>query len=176
MPGRGQELSRTTRQRISSGLRRYHNRRREEAQVRPAHVHDWLREGIVHHRLRPFVKARAAMFVGILQDLGGSEVVTGMQKGILEGWLQAQVAADAAFARFVTTDDSAALVRLATFLNTSRSALIALGLERRARDVTPNLEDYLAQREAAQTNPHGEIGGAQDPEVPVDGDRGGDTK
>ena len=133
------------RERIARTLRKYHARQRERRRVRPTHVDKWLRKREVADALRPIVEARAVHAEAIVQDLGGVEELTGMQRGILEGWYMAQVAADAEFLRFVRDQDLTALERLATFLNTARANLSALGLHRRAREI-PNLQTYLAER------------------------------
>jgi hypothetical protein len=120
----------------------------------------------VAEALRPILEARALHAEAMVQDLGGPDELTAMQKGILEGWLQAQVAADAEFARFVRDRDTAALKRLATFLNSARANLTALGLHRRAKEI-PDLAAYLAKRSDTAENRAGEPNG-EAPDITVE--------
>lgn len=150
MPHKGQGCSAEHRERISRGLRRFYTRRRAAALIRPAHVDTWLKSGVVSLELRPVLEARAAHVEDMVTDLGGAEEVTAMQRRVLDGWLQAQVAADVEFQKLARNPNGEIPERLMTALNSARSALIALGLSRRARDVTPSLETYLKEREASQ--------------------------
>lgn len=110
-----------------------------------ADVTRWLRLGVVSEQLRPIVRTRLGQREQMIEDMGGAEYVSMMQRAALDTWMQAQVAADAEWRRYVAEDDRLALERLSTLLNTARAALVAVGLERRARDVTPTLDDYLRQ-------------------------------
>lgn len=125
--------------RISAGLRRYNERRREAALVRPAHVDQWLRSGVVAPNLRPILKDRASQVEDMIEDLGGAGEATSMERRVLDTWLQAQVCADVLFQRLMQNPKAEVPDKLLSSLNTSRSALIALGLHRRARDITPTL-------------------------------------
>ncbi len=140
MTAAGRPHTPEVRERISRGLRRYHELRR--CRARPAHVDRWAREGAVAPELRPILEARAHQAEAMVQDLGGPDAVTALQRGVLDTWLQAQVTADVAFARFVRGEATEVPERLMTALNAARSALVSLGLERRAREVQ-SLEDYL---------------------------------
>ncbi len=141
-----------SRARISRGVTRWHARRREAARVRPTHVDRWMRDGAVHPALRPIVAARASQVEQMVQDLGGPDEVTAMQRGVLEGWIQAQVAADVEFSRLIQDPKAEIPERLLTGINSARSALVALGLTRRARDLTPSVTEYLAAK-ASQAAP-----------------------
>ena len=158
------------RERIARTLRRYHARQRERRRIRPTHVDKWLRKREVADALRPILEARALHAEAMVQDLGGPDELTAMQKGVLEGWLQAQVAADAEFLRFVRDQDLTALERLATFLNTARANLSALGLHRRAKEI-PDLQAYLAERgDAAEDRTGGAKTDSSDSQAGDDGE------
>ena len=115
----------------------------EERRTRPCHVDRWRREGSVSAGLEPIVEDRARQVAEMVSDLGGPNEVSAMERGILDGWYQAMVAADAQFARFVRDENHDALERLSTFINSARASLLALGLHRRAKNVTPSLSSYL---------------------------------
>lgn len=113
-----------------------------------ADVSRWLKVGAVSEQLRPIVRTRLGQREQMVEDLGGAEHVSQMQRAALDTWMQAQVAADAEWRRYIAEDDRGALERLSTLLNTARAALVAVGLERRARDVTLDLSAYLDHRDA----------------------------
>lgn len=133
-----------------------HKRRNSEGQLRrldrerpaPIHIVRWVHQGLVAEPLRRIVSERIAHLAEMVQDLGGEEHVTAMERAVLQGWLVAQVAADAEFGRYLRSDDPAALERVTAFINTARGALIALGLQRRERDVTPKLAEYIKRHDA----------------------------
>jgi len=136
------------RERISRGVRRAWERRRTREGFRPVHVDRWLRDGAVDPALVPILQTRAAQVEDIIADLGGPTEVTAMQRGIIDGWLKAAVAADIEFARLTRGESEGTPERLATFLNTCRSNLLALGLERRAKPVA-DISTYLKGKGAA---------------------------
>ena len=130
------------RERISRGVKRAWERRRARESARPAHVDRWLRDGTVNDALVPILQARAVQVEDIVADLGGPSEVSAMERAVIDGWLKAVVAADVEFARLARGECDGTPERLATFLNTARSHLIALGLERRSKPVT-DITTYL---------------------------------
>ncbi len=86
------------RRRIGLGVRRAWQKKREREGARPAHMDTWLREGRVAPELRPILGVRAKQDERMVQNLGGVDVVTAMQKAHRDGWLHAKVAADVEFA------------------------------------------------------------------------------
>ena len=146
-------LSPTSRRQVSTkrseAQRRRRKREKELESARPAHVTRWVRTGMVAPELRRYVLDRAEHVAAMVQDLGGPEEVSAMERAILDGWFQAQVAADVEFARFIRTDDPAPLDAVSRHLNTARSQLSALGLRRRQKSVM-GLSEYLE----AKKSPH----------------------
>jgi len=67
-----------------------------------------------------------------------------MQRGMIDGYTKAMVAADVEFARLARGETPGGSERLATFLNTARANLQALGVHRRARKVV-DVQEYLEQ-------------------------------
>jgi len=110
--------------------------------VRPVHVDRWTRGGVVNHALVPILQARAAQVEDIIADLGGPSEVTAMARAIIDAWFKAALAADVEFARLARGEADGTPERLATFLNTCRAHLLALGLERRSKPVT-DIASYL---------------------------------
>jgi hypothetical protein len=101
-----------------------------------------VRDGTVKDALVPILQARAAQVEDIAADMGGPSAVTAMQRALIDGWLKGAVAADVEFARLARGETDGTPERLATFLNTARSHLIALALERREKPVT-DISTYL---------------------------------
>ena len=101
MPRKGQRHTPESRRAISRGVRRSITVRRAREPARPMHVDQWRREGQVAPELRLILDARADQAERLVEHLGGPEYVSAMQRGVLETWLQAQVAADVEFARLV---------------------------------------------------------------------------
>ncbi len=135
------------RRRISRGVERSWVVRKaaQDASLgRPVHVDRWIKDGIVVPELVPIIEARAAQAEAIVQDLGGPDEVTAMQRGMIDGLVKALVAADVEFARMARGEIKGAPDRLATFLNTARANLVALGLHRRSKKVV-DITDYLEQ-------------------------------
>ena len=130
------------RRRISAGLRRAHERRRAVGDPRPAHVDRWIERGEVPAELAALLDVRASQVEAMVQDLGGPEEVSAMERALLDGWLKAAVAADVEFSRLARGETEGATERLATFLNSARANLMALGIRRRARPVM-EVGEYL---------------------------------
>jgi hypothetical protein len=128
--------------RIAAGVRRAHARRRAVSDPRPAHVDRWLQGGEVPAELRTILEIRASQVEAMVQDLGGADEVSGMERALLDGWLKATVAADVEFMRLVRGDTDGAPERLATYLNTARANLTSLGIRRRTRPVM-SIDEYL---------------------------------
>ena len=113
---------------------------------RPAHVDEWLRSQVVAEPLRHIVSTRARHVEELAADLGGVDRVSAQERRVLEIWFMAMVAADVEHQRLLASAVPEIGERFMTALNTARSALTALGLERRAADVTPRLDEYLRTR------------------------------
>ena len=119
--------------------------RKRKRRVTPKALAHFSKAGLVCEELRPIVALRREQYGFMLDDLGGIEEVTQLQRAVLDGWLYAQIAADAQISRILEHPHAERLPeRLATLLNTARSNLLALGLERRVREVQmPTLEELV---------------------------------
>jgi hypothetical protein len=92
------------------------------------------------------------LIAAIENDLGGTEHLTECTKQLVQR--------AALLSALIESNEAAWLsgnaVDLATYftaVNSQRRILVTLGLERRSRDVTPDLQDYLAQHPAATEDP-----------------------
>lgn len=132
------------RRRISEGVKRAWARRKALTTPRPAQVTRWQETGEVAPELAAMVEVRARQAEAMVQDLGGAEELSALERAILDGWLQAQVAADVEFGRLARGETEGAPERLLTALNTARANLMALGLRRRAKPVM-GVQEYLAK-------------------------------
>jgi len=115
----------------------------------------WLRR-----RALPLNKQHVARFVqdyraGLLECKGGEDGATEVEKALIENAARAfgacllilEEAKVRGMVRKVdsTWDLSPGFARLVGFLNAERMALATVGVERRSRDVTPSLQDLLAE-------------------------------
>ena len=125
----------------------------------------WLKR-----RALPPDKAHLAPFIqsfreGLLTCKGGEDQATEVEVGLIDNATRAhgacllilEEAATRGWVRQIsdTWDLSPGLARLAVFLNAERQALIALGLERRAKDL-PDLARAFAQAQRQQNEGHDE--------------------
>ena len=143
--------------RITEGLRRHHADRRGREHLRPSQIDLWIRRGRIAPQLRPIVTVRASQAQQMAEDLGGD--LTAMQQAAIEGWLQVQVAADAFFLAFAETGDVGcrAAERLSSVVSAARSMLVALGLERRAKDVI-DIQGYMEAKGNGDRAPQANVG------------------
>lgn len=133
--------------RRSEAARRGWQRHRERAQLQPSQIARWRRDGVVSASMTPILDAAVDLYAAMVQDLGGVDQVSAMQRAALDGWLAARIAVDAELQLLLQDGDTSRREKLATFLNSARAHLAALGLERRARDVT-DLDHYEAALDA----------------------------
>lgn len=93
--------------------------------------------------------ARAAFALrnAIAADLGGQEQLTAMQAAVVNSAALLGAMLENLGAQYLAGEkiDHA---RYATLANAQRRLLADLGLERRAKDVTPGLRDYVKRRSA----------------------------
>ena len=119
--------------------------------VLPTHAWRWIRTGVIALPLRRYVKARSEQVAGMMEDLGGVDAITTMERAALDGWLQAQVVADVLFSRFLQTEDVKYVANVTQYLNTARSQLALIGVHRRASEVL-NVTEYLSAKSAKKSS------------------------
>jgi len=93
--------------------------------------------------------ARVKEIMGALEaDLGGRDRLSEAQRQLVTRAAMLSVQAEDYEARFMLGEPHEVDVYLTT-TNNLRRVLVTLGLERRARDVTPSLHEYIAQKAEA---------------------------
>jgi hypothetical protein len=101
---------------------------------------------------RTLAARRAKELIAVLTaDLGGPEAITAAKAELIKsaavhGAMLEHLAAE--WISGVPIDE----LRYVAIANGQRRLLVELGLERRSRDVTPSLKDYLAQQSKGKEN------------------------
>lgn len=92
-------------------------------------------------------KAAFELKAGIVADLGGEDALTRMQIVLVDNIALLGAALSDMAARYLA-GEGADLALYSTLANSQRRLLADLGLDRRARDITPDLHSYLKERAA----------------------------
>jgi hypothetical protein len=129
-------------QRISAGLRRHHQRRREYQRVNPRDL-TLIRSGKVTASLRPLLPVAEAEMAELLEACGG-ESISPQRRAILEDAVRLGLVLRAELLRYAQTQDPDSASRVSTLANARRASLSAVGLDRFAKDV--DLRAYLAAK------------------------------
>jgi hypothetical protein len=132
------------RARISHGLRRYHELRREAAKLRPRDLDRLRSSGTVIPALRPLLDLADLDAQEIMTALGGLDDVSPMRRQLVEDVIALGIAMRATTAAYLQTGDGELASRLATLANARRQNLVTLGLEHTEREIT--LRDYLVSK------------------------------
>lgn len=152
------QLTPEWRERISHGVKRYWQRRRESARVRPADLAHLRTSGTVPARLAGFLEAAEVEAESLIDALGGLDRVSPQRRALVEDVARCGLVLRAELARYVQTQDSDAAGKVSTLTAARRAGLQALGLDRAARDV-PSLADIVEEhrraREARESGPNG---------------------
>ena len=84
-----------------------------------------------------------------VNDLGGEDIVTAAERSIIRRVATITVELELLEKKFALSDGAAAgdLALYLTAANTLRRLLETVGLQRRSRDITPTLSDYLNQHD-----------------------------
>lgn len=129
--------------RVGAGLRRYHERRRAAAKVRPSDLETLSARGSnVRPELLPYVAAGASDAEAVLNALGGPEATTPQRRLLAEDFGRLGAVLRAVTARFFQTGDAELASKASGLVSTRRSLLLAIGLDLPEREV-PSLESYL---------------------------------
>ena len=147
--GKGDRHREETKRRISRGLRRYYQRRREAALVRPRDLERLRLSGIVGPALRPLIEIAEREAEQIVGALGGPDRVTPQRRLIVEDLAAVGIVLRAELARYLQAQDADAATRVGTLANSRRASLAALGLERLENEI--DLTTYLEQRGSHQS-------------------------
>jgi hypothetical protein len=134
-------MSRSLRQRKRNGLPSVTNRSAitngKHLLVGVLHNTAWMR------RFRDLIQLH-------INDLGGADLVSSAEQRLVNRAAMLTVQLELMDARFAQSEDVASRPDLETYQrcsNSLRRLLESLGLERRAREVVPTVEEYLASKE-----------------------------
>ena len=87
-------------------------------------------------------KAADAMFQDLISDMGGEQHVSAGKRALAESAAVLKAAADDMGARYLL-GEGVDIAAYATITNALRRLLADIGLERRSRDITPDLSRYI---------------------------------
>ena len=102
--------------------------------------------GLIDGRTRPALAFKAAV-ADFISDLGGDAAVSRAELELIRRAAGLSVLAAQLEGEIVGGED-VNVERYVTVINAQRRVLVTFGLKRRARDVTPPLDGYLAARRA----------------------------
>ena len=128
------EHSNTTKAAISRGLKRYHERRRLSAKIRPKALDRLRGSGIVAPSLQPLVDVAEEEMAALVTSLGGLDALSAQQRALLEDVVSVGVVLRGELSRYLTLNDPEAGARVGSLANSRRSTLVALGLKRKVDD------------------------------------------
>ena len=148
------------RERVSRGVKRGQQRRRERLRARPRDLDRLRSEGLVSPALRPIVSIAEVEAAEIFEGLGGTDRVTPQKRIIIEDLCGVGIALRATLALFLQSNDPELASRIATLAGARRASLVALGLERLEKEI--DLKTYLAQRSESAEVAAGEANDSHD--------------
>jgi hypothetical protein len=156
MPQLGRKHSPATREAIGRASRRMWARKRAEDQVSLADVIFVERNGTGALSARAFLPATREVYVDLIEDQGGEDIAAARKTltGAHSRLLLAEYLCGVRIAQDPT--DLEAMARLTAIVNSRRALLVALGLERKARDLEAEVlspERLRAARQAAGLEP-----------------------
>ena len=139
------------RERVSRGVRRALERRRQAEQVTPSDLAMLERPGAsVRPELRPLLEAARAEAESLLDALGPDP--SPQRRILVEDLVRVGLALRGQAIRYAQTGEPEAASRVGSLAAVRRASLQALGLDRVAQQV-PDLRTYLEQREARDAEP-----------------------
>jgi hypothetical protein len=128
---------------VREGTKKALATKRERALVRPRDLERLKRFGSVAPSLLPLLKIAEDEAVELAGALGGSANLTPQRHLLIEDCVAVGIALRTLLARFLQGDADADLAsKIGTLAGQRRSSVVALGLDRHAREV--RLDDYLA--------------------------------
>ncbi len=142
---RGVPLDDKHRERISAGLRRYHERRRRERRVMPRDLQELRANGAISPSVRPFVPDGEQEWRELIDQLGGPDRLSAAERILCEDVGRMGVVLRAEAARYAQSQDSDAASRVSALSSARRQAVALLGLRPRELQV-PSLTDYLGTK------------------------------
>ena len=126
--------------RVSRSLGTYVERRRAANRVSLSDVRRYRREGLVTDSMLPLTYLAEDEVRAIFQALGGEEAISEQERALVEDFARVGVVMRGELSRYLAGDRDAGKV-VGIMAATRRSSLVALGLQRRAKEL--DLEDYI---------------------------------
>ena len=145
----GDRHSAAARERIVKGTRWGIEKRRRIARIAPGEIVELQRNGTLSASLKPYAAQAVEESLGFIQALGGEDGGVSEQRlALVQDAARAGLVLRALMAQVLQRDeiDGDSVSKIASLINTRRSLLQAVGLDRIERDV-PDLGSYLANRE-----------------------------
>jgi len=153
MSYRGARLSEQHRERIGAGIRRFHQRKREEAKRRhplPRDLELWQERGVLRDELHPLIAAAEHEGLAVLEARGGADVVSPQVISMVRSHTRLGVAEEILTGLLLRNPDEPDLAsRLATVATARARILQLVGLDRVQRDV-PDLRSYLERADLSR--------------------------
>lgn len=129
---------------VRLGLARRRHRLAAEARIGGADLRAFADAGVIAPALRPLVEAELQAGVEVLEALAPDP--SPQQRTLVADCTRLGVVMRGELAKYLERQDADAATRITAVANARRSILTTLGLERYARDATPDLRRYLEQR------------------------------
>ena len=148
---------------IARGTKRGLERRKRIARIAPGEILELQRSGTLSASLRPFAALAVEESLGLIQALGGDEEgISEQRMALVQDAARAGLVLRALMAKTLQGDDldGDAISKICSLINARRANLVAIGLERRERELDVN--EYLA-RKAAQNPPEATIDAQSEP-------------
>ena len=134
-----------TRRRISHGLRRYNERKRLAARIRPRDLVRLRDSGSVAKSLRPILDLAENEMGEIIESLGGADAIPPTKRALIEDAVSVGIALRGELARYLQSRDPDAASRVGTLAAARRQSFALIGLEPPKNEV-PALDAYLRTR------------------------------
>ena len=128
------------RDRISRSKARTAEKKKERTRIALPDVRRYRREGLVVPSMLPLAKIAEDEVRALFESLGGEGAVSEQERAIVEDFARVGVVLRAELSRYLAGEQGAG-VRVGTLAGIRRSSLVALGLDRRSREI--QLEDYI---------------------------------
>jgi len=148
---------------IARGTKRGLERRKRIARIAPGEILELQRSGTLSASLRPFAAQAIEESLGFLQALGGDdEGISEQRMALVQDAARAGLVLRALMAKTLQGDDpdGDTISKICSLINARRANLVAIGLERRERELDVN--EYLA-RKAAENPPGATIDAQSEP-------------
>lgn len=169
---KGQKLSLEHRERISRGVRRAHERKRQGAKLRPRDLERLEKEGVVVPALAPIVAIGKAEGRELMLALGGEDQVSPQKRILVEDLVACGIGLRGVLQLFVQSHDPELASRIASLAGARRQILSLLGLDRfeRTLDVTRGITvEWSSEDGSAATRPESGTGAVHSPSPSVPG-------